>query len=296
MNNAVYAIPGLMPPYAVNWRLQLFGPEDGSLYMLLHCGRNTDDVHYAIDFHQWRRGVLKDPTYKDLRKFEKKLPQFLVKSTVLPKRIIIPSIVRAGCVVPITDRCDIPEKDRRYWYIELPPNTLPVGDTVIEVSINGYVHEYIVQRQPFSMHKHRFPARKYKKYVNQPGETYDYAFGHLTGGTFTIDITHAKTESGEYVKDLNARFETTVRIGTDERIVGTSQNGNILTVTIPSGMAIGHGVWTTQYRNFGWNDLACGDLIILEEDPEPEDPEEDEEEKDPDLGDEEPKEETETEE
>lgn len=231
-NYAIFAIPGLMPPKAANWRSRLIAPEDGSLRLLLHCGLEEDVVNYAISIPGWRRGLIKDPGYNFVNprwedwgdvvpneKQKEKWPNFLVASTELPKGVLIPKVKIHGCAIPMTELCEEctkrrqAEKDKEegkpeagspegpqvqpgvsgptigdepeqpaplpepaykviYFYLDLPPRTLHVGDNVVEVVVNGRKKKYVVRRPDFAIH-HRGGITE--RYYEETKEDDDHA-------------------------------------------------------------------------------------------------------------------------
>ena len=240
MNSAIFAIPGLMPPKAVNWRRQLFAPEDGSLLMLIHCGYASDTVNYAILRPGTRRCVLKDPGYKFLKpdwettptgkRARDKWPQYLVQSDTLPDGILIPMRKVHGCPIPITELTEADDSEKQFFYLELPPRTLPRGDSEVQVCVNGKTYHYIVQRKHFIVrrdavrHAHRKPGEAihehnvsftntapFNLYIDvPPGSRVPYtAYAKIMTGTFILDIQPQD-------KKLKIIFDTDLPVGTGE--------------------------------------------------------------------------------
>lgn len=183
MNNAVYAIPGLMPPKAVNWMTALNAPEDGSLLFLAHAGDIQDNVTYSINLRGHRPGTIKDPEYEFAGSWDNtttqlpegmfaaemdvsEWPNFLRTSTTLPEGILIPRKVCCGCPIPINELPHLEDIETVwYWVLELPKRALPVGDTTIEVCINGKVRTYVVHRPHFAIHRKDNRTDEYKFYT-----------------------------------------------------------------------------------------------------------------------------------
>lgn len=183
MNNVVFAIPGLMPPKAPNWMSKLIAPEDGSLCMLLHAGKIEDVVTYALDIRGVRPGVIKDPDYNyvggtDAHEHQlphqalmpmldrSSWPDFLRAASELPSEIIIPRKVYCGCPIPIDELPELQDLETVWYYIlELPVRSLPVGDTTVEVTINGKVRNYTVQRQHSIIHDKSRLTYRYSDYT-----------------------------------------------------------------------------------------------------------------------------------
>lgn len=185
MRSVVYAIPGLMPPTAPNFVTRIDAPEDGSLLMMIHAGAIGDVVSYSIRVRGWRAGVIKDPKYsfygaddmtpiqRPRYMFSKPLdtsswPDFSFKvddnstDEEFSKfgNAIIPFVVCNGSPISILDILDnkveegiLHPADACVWIIDLPVRTLPVGESEVEVTINGEVRKYIVSRPSFSIHR-----------------------------------------------------------------------------------------------------------------------------------------------
>lgn len=185
MRSVVYAIPGLMPPTAPNFVTRIDSPEDGSLLMMIHAGATGDEVSYSIRVRGWRAGVIKDPKYnfygvddmtpiqRPRYMFSKPLdtsswPDFSFKVDDNSTKeeftkfdsAIIPFVVCNGSPISILDILDNKVKagilnpaDACVWLIELPVRALPVGESEVEVTINGEVRKYIVSRPAFSIHR-----------------------------------------------------------------------------------------------------------------------------------------------
>lgn len=159
-NYTQFAVPGLMTPHAPNFKSNIIANEAGNIIMLLHSGVATDCVHYCLVIGGRRfEGAVKDPTYPfvngmDGREMDankhNKAPDFLYKTTDLPDEVYIPRINIKGCPTPITELNKA--KDKVYFILKLPRTTLPQGDTVVQVTINGRMRQYIVQRPTFFIH------------------------------------------------------------------------------------------------------------------------------------------------
>ena len=146
-NYTQFAIPGLMTPRSPNYQSNIIAGESGDLIILLHAGKSTDCVHYCLIVGGARKeGVVKDPTYpyvngldgreRDRNMFNK-TPDFAYKTTDLPDEVYVPKVNIKGCPTPITELNKAEE--RTYFILKLPRTALPVGDSVIQVSINGRV-------------------------------------------------------------------------------------------------------------------------------------------------------------
>lgn len=180
MNDAIFAIPGLMPPYASRWRRKLVAPEDGSLRILLHCGFETDKVYYTVHIPGPDHGRIKDPGYpfknhdlenhdmvKPAEKEVEKWAEFMYTRKALPPQTLIPIRMCRGIPTPITELTDAEDDEKVYFILELPESSLPWGDTVIEVSENGRVHNYIVQRPEFGVHSRYDRTHKWNRFKNE---------------------------------------------------------------------------------------------------------------------------------
>lgn len=229
-----------MPPKAVNWRRQLFAPEDGSLRMLVHCGYATDTVNYAILVPGDRRCVIKDPGYKFLepdwettptgKREREKWPQYLVQSDTLPEDILIPIRKVHGCPIPITELTEADDSEKQFFYLELPPRTLPRGDSEVQICVNGKRYVYIVQRKHFivrrdairhehkkkgeAIHEHNViftNTAPYHLYIDvPPGSRIPYtAYAQIRTGVFMLNIQ-------TYDKKLKITFDTDLPVGAGE--------------------------------------------------------------------------------
>lgn len=156
MSTAVYAIPGLMPPTSPNYDLKVTLPENGYVKICVYCGATTDVVRYSLQAHGFRGGFIKDPSYsypdtpegREWTAQKGKWPQFMTTSTTEPTGVTVLKVVKDGkWAVPVTERTDLTTK--KYWVLEIPAGILPEGDTVLELSINGSVRKYTLQRPAF---------------------------------------------------------------------------------------------------------------------------------------------------
>lgn len=178
MNNCVYAIPGLMPPTAPNWNSAIVTPEDGSLLLCVHVGLPEDKINWAINILGKRHGTVKDPSYAytewnntPVETPERSVPvagehgewrQFMKTATQLPEDCIMPAVVCNGVSRSIYELYT-GEESPTYWYLEMPIRSLPVGDSKVEVCINGVMRTYIVQRPAFTVHSKRNLSNLYIK-------------------------------------------------------------------------------------------------------------------------------------
>ena len=160
MNNAVYALPGFMPPAAPKWKSELRTKEDGSIKLLIHCSNKQDDtVYYSIDVPGFHFGIIPDPKYfsdndypAEIQERVDKFDQYLERGVIeLPEDVEIPVRVFNGTPVRINE---LPDQDQQmyYWILTVPAYILPVGLLDVSVSVNGTVLSYIVQRPEFSIH------------------------------------------------------------------------------------------------------------------------------------------------
>lgn len=269
MNNAIFAIPGLMPPKAPNWRSKIVTPEDGSLCMCVHCGRTGDEVNYAIFIGGWRYGVIKDPSYNygcdcsgvGFREYmtRKKYPQFMTISETLPPNAIVPMKVIRDWPIPITERPDIPDADKLYWIINLPMRTLPVGDSEVQAVVNGKVHTWYIQRPVFEIHNWNDATNRFKCFNHQDRETLDVSFVAGKEDTIILDIISC-CGCPEVLEGAEYRASITIHGTTSD--LSTSASGNELTITVPP-QTPGYGLWEAEYKVFDdWLQLAAGDIVI----------------------------------
>lgn len=268
MNNAIYAIPGLMPPTAPNFRSKLVAPENGTLCICVHCGEDGDDVHYAVATSGGKRGVIKDPSYNygpaptivqaRILAYQDKMPQFLTISEVLPPHAIVPKLKVKGCPIPLTERPDLERP--LYWVLTLPPNALPPGDTVIEVIVNGRLRRYVVQRPRFAIHSCRDITPRFKGYQHQEGEDFDVAIKEGEEKNIVIRMKDV-IERPELLE--GATYRASCQFGNTTTELQVVADNDVVTITIPA-MGPGVGTWKSEFELYGeWINLAAGDLIIV---------------------------------
>lgn len=136
MTDAEWAIPGLMPPVPVNDLTTINANADGSLKLLLWCGRPTDTVAVNMTSgFMWR-------ITHDME------DEYVTSSTDLDPEAIVPWRKIHGHAVNVGDRCDLDRENvvKTYWVLTLPEHALHFGDTIVEVLVNGHPIEYIVHR------------------------------------------------------------------------------------------------------------------------------------------------------
>lgn len=197
MSNALFAIPGLMTPHAPNFQSQLIAPENGSIVLLLHSGKEGDVVNYCINVGQGyrRHGVIKDPGYhyvngmdgreQDIMRSHRG-PQFQYVTRILPDDTLIPKVNAHGCPIPITEL----NKDINpvYYILRLPATGLPIGDTQVEVVVNGRLRTYIVHRPDFGVHSRRDISMMYNKLANTPEGMFEAEACSNNDSILTIDV------------------------------------------------------------------------------------------------------------
>lgn len=167
MNKAVYALPGFMPPFALNWMREIKTNEDGSIKLCVYCGSEEDKVYYSLGIPGWCWGFIKDPQYfidneypEEVLEEVRTYSQYLTKVHDLPDDACVIKIDKHGCPVPITERKDI--QDKYYWILELPKHILPEGDTTLEISAAGRVFKQVLTRPSFEIHRGRDMTDKKK--------------------------------------------------------------------------------------------------------------------------------------
>lgn len=303
MNHVIFAIPGLMPPRAANWRRQLIAPEDGSLYMLIHCGYATDIVNYSLVLPGWHHGVIKDPGYNFLWPDWEALcshhhhahnhhhkhhihwyddpcfwKQFLTVSDQLPDDVMIPRRKVHGCPIPITELTDAEPPELRYFILKLPPRALPVGDTTLDVTVNGRVLHYIIQRPAFSIHSHR--GTGYIQLLDKHRKNENTLI-------YNVLVTQNK-ESKIYLPDYNNFIHRNKNLRVKgilqgEEIELTIERGNNrLVINVPAIEQLGSGYWRAEVeeKEDEWRVFAGGEIVVSKALVEDEDPEDSDEESD----------------
>lgn len=262
MNDAQFAIPGLMPPKAPNWMSELNAPEDGSLCMLIHAGVVSDEVNYAVHVFGEHPGVIKDPSYEFAGQGDNTVvqlphqaitkdmntdtwPSFVTMDTTLPTEALIPRQTYCGCPIPINELPWLRDLESIwYWVLRLPVRALPVGDSKIEVCVNGKVRSYVVHRPAFAIHRKDNITPEYKLYKAQ----YE-----ITDGTSLpegVQINVSKTKAGNITVPTRIMQEKFPQIAPEEFVsylatitmdnstrifVGHIENNNIEFSVDPTG-------------------------------------------------------------
>lgn len=253
-NYTQFAVPGLMTPHAPNFKKNIIASEAGDIIMLLHSGVATDCVHYCLVVGGNRKeGVVKDPSYPfvngmDGREMDKnkfnKAPDFAYKTTDLPDEVYIPKVNIKGCPIPITELNKA--KDKTYFILKLPRTALPQGDTVIQVSINGRLRQYIVQRPTFFIHtKHKNISNSYVKLGDTPETKFNIEIEQAQDSTIEID-TNVKTENTTYSAQLIHPTYGDILVAVD-----WEEDGDKVYVTVPAGLPSGHYVLVVAYSTDG---------------------------------------------
>lgn len=255
----------------VNAMRNIVANEDGSLLLLLHAGKAGDCVHYALVMGGNRcEGVVKDPSYKYLNGLdgpEKRVysrderPQFSYITEVLPDNVYVPFVRVGDCPVPITELHTEPCRPA-YFILKLPDTGLPVGDTIVEVSINGRRRNYIVQRPDFAVHMHhgRDLTTRYRKLTCQPDGMFDLQQDNGSSNTADIHLmTRSIPEGAQYLVYMaNSRYSITLDYEWKGRelILVKLQRG------LPTGRYKCVAAWTTD--NEHWTEITSGHVTITE--------------------------------
>lgn len=209
MNNAEYPLPGFMPPTKKNWLTTIISPEDGSLKLLVHVGKETDSVKYNIHLTGLKFGNIKDPSYETYgmhddtssqRPYQKlcsaaeNIPsyEFINKSTSYDDDTIVPYVIYCGCPIKITELPNDSIDTTYYWTIELPVRALPIGDSYIEVLINNKIRKYTVQRPYFSIHSKFNLSDSYALYGKQDVEIEEKEWNKES-------ISHIKINANKFI-------------------------------------------------------------------------------------------------
>lgn len=271
--DARFAVPGLMPVEPVKDLCRVEAAVDGSLFLCVHCGRATDEVHYAVDV--WgprrRRGVIKDPSYKwepgrHVPRHAREWAQFMTVCDSLPDGCDVLRVeVHGTRSVPVTDVPCIPEGERRYWVLCLPAEILPYGQSMLELTINGRVYSHAVTRKPFSAYaRGNGLTSRLRVFRHQDGETMDFAF-ERGSGEIRVPL-HYKTFKGVENLPLDAEYRAFTKAGDADVEMQCHVDATALelVVTVPDGLPVGARTWRSEYRVWEqWEPLACGDLTVL---------------------------------
>lgn len=275
--DARYAVPGLMPPNDTNNQMRIVLPEDGSIYMCVHCGRSTDKVTYAIEVWgpKGRRGVVKDPSYNfglselspRFSMYESRWPQFMVMSTFLPDDCqVLDKVVRGDWTVPVTERPCLEEGEKVYWVLDVPRGIIPYGQSVLELCINGRVVRRVLNRPTYAIHNHSDGMmRKLRPLQDQRGEGMDVAFLPEEGGTIRLN-PHLDGVLGAFALPDDTEYRAFASFGKGDPIeleCSYNTGTRFLHVKVPAGLEPGKGVWKCEYKVWDeWNTLECGDVVI----------------------------------
>lgn len=269
MGQIQFAFPGLQTPRAVNRETHIQTDENGSLFLLLHAGRPGDIVNYCVVVGGNRiEGVVKDPSYGyvnglDGREMDvnimTKRPQFSYITKHLPDGITIPKLNINGCPVKITElNCSI---DPVYFILKMPATSLPVGDTVVQVSINGHRRDYIVSRAYFGVHacQSRDLSGLYKKQYNSPEGAFELKF--YNNKQYSVDvhiINDVKPETRYMVYMFNR--EVVVDLGF------TWTPSGLLKVNFQSGLPAGRYRCVVAYSNDNkhWKRAIAGYVNMMQ--------------------------------
>lgn len=262
-----YAFPGLMTPRPVNFETRIIADEDGSLSLLLHVGDISDRVNYCIMVGGNRMiGYIKDPSYKyvdGLDKWPSKnefvAPQFSYISSHLPSGIKIPKIDVNGCPVPIDElyHGDSPA----YFILKLQATGLPIGDSIVEVAINGKRRNYIVTRPDFHMHR---------KHGHNLGKLYEKLL-NLDEGQFSVVYNNgqkAKIDMHTNIKKVDGRKYYALMVSNEAVYTPeyTWDDNGWITIDIDEGLLPGEYTVAIAWRESedNWHPVIWGDVTITD--------------------------------
>lgn len=253
-NYTQFAVPGLMTPHAPNFKSNIISGEAGNLIMLVHSGVATDCVHYCLVIGGRRfEGTIKDPTYPfvngmdgremDRNKFNK-APDFLYKTTDLPDEVYIPRINIKGCPTPITELNKA--QDKVYFILKLPRTTLPQGDTLIQVTVNGKLRQYIVQRPTFFIHVPpcRDISNHYVRMNDTPEARFNVELDQNQESKISIDTVNQDL-TGE---SMFGALLSNANYGEIQVPVEATIDYKEVVVTIPSALPAGHYFLQVSYK------------------------------------------------
>lgn len=245
--------------------------EDGSLELLLHAGAAGDRVHYAMVVNGNRcEGVVRDPSYEyrngmdgneRSRARRHEVPQFTYITETLPDNVTVPFVRVGDCPVPITELQGEPCRPA-YFILKLPDTGLPVGDTVIQVSINGRRRDYHVHRPEFAVHNCglRDLGPTYRKLVGQPDGMFDLQTdnGREVKADVHVITKGVPRDAAYLVYMANDKYAITLDFSwTDSGlIVITLQQG------LPAGRYKCVVAWSAD--NEHWTELVQGHVVVEE--------------------------------
>lgn len=253
-NYTQFAVPGLMTPHAPNFKSNIIAGEAGNLIMLVHSGVATDCVHYCLIIGGRRyEGVIKDPSYPfvngmdgremDRNKFNK-APDFLYKTTDLPDEVYIPRVNIKGCPIPITELNKA--QDKVYFILKLPRTTLPQGDTLIQVTVNGKLRQYIVQRPTFFIHVPpcRDISNHYVRMNDTPEARFNVELDQNQESKITINAENQKLNE----ESMFGALLSNDNYGEIQVPVESTIDYKEVIVTIPSALPAGHYFLQVSYK------------------------------------------------
>jgi hypothetical protein len=161
-----------------------------------------------------------------------------------------------------------------YWILTLPPRALPMGDSEVEVCVNGKVRSYIIQRPAFAVHRNDDITEQYSDYKAptspQDTELVQIELSSTQGGYIRV--------SGEALKERKASaynpdtFEYRLILTQNHSAVELGATYDPATNTISANIPaeyvqVGIVRVLLQYNVFGtpvgWLPLTDGDYAVV---------------------------------
>lgn len=264
-----YAFPGLMTPRPVKFDTRIIAHENGSITLLLHAGKAGDIVHYCILVGGHRIiGYVKDPSYRHVKGLdwdkpsprEFTAPQLSYITETLPDNVVIPKIDVNGCPMPITE-LNHEECRPAYYILKLQTTGLPIGDSIIEVAINGKRRNYIVTRPDFHIHRHhsRNLGKLYNRLLTLPDGSFDLQTDNGKSTTVDVHVLDKKLPDVEYIAFMQSK---NAMITLD---FSWTESGWI-TIKVPQGIPTGFYklVLTYSTDDENWKIVTQGNVRVKE--------------------------------
>lgn len=244
--------------------------------MLMHAGKAGDVVNYCLVMGGHRYvGVVKDPSYhyahgglpmEGWHMGVHDNPQFSYITETLPDKVIVPYIDIDGCPVPITD-LNRHACRPAYFILKLPKTALPIGDTVIEVQINGQRRDYVVSRPDFALHRRgRDMGRMYDKLMDLPDGAFDLQTDNGRDSSLDVHVKDKRIPGMDYLVFMKSK-DTVIDLN---NVFSWTEEGWI-TIQVQKGLPVGRYKLAVMYATNDadeWRIVTQGNVVIKDRNPE----------------------------